>query len=60
MKLNHITNYQDYEISEEFHRVWNMTIRRLKNDENLKLFIKEIEDNISLIEVDFITYFNNL
>ncbi len=60
LKLNHINNYQDYEISEEFHKVWNMTIRRLKNDENLKLFIKEIEDNISLIEADFITYLNNL
>lgn len=39
--------------------VWNITIRRLKNDESINKFIKEVDENMSLLEGDFVTYLNN-
>lgn len=58
LKLNNLSTYNDNEISEEFNRVWGITVRRLKNDESINKFIKEIEENISLLEGDFVTYVN--
>lgn len=58
LKLNNLSTYNDLEISEEFTKVWNITVRRLKNDTTINSFIKEIENNISLLEGDFITYIN--
>lgn len=59
LKLNNISTYNDNEISEEFNKVWNITIRRLKNDESINKFIKEVDENMSLLEGDFVTYLNN-
>ncbi len=56
LKLQNIDAYTDREISEDFNKVFNMTIRRLKNDKNMNGFISEIVDNVSLIEGDFIYF----
>lgn len=59
LKLNNLSTYNDFEISEEFTKVWNITARRLKNDVTINTFIKEIENNISLLEGDFVTYIHS-
>ncbi len=55
-KIKHMEKYQEEEIISEFQKVWKMTQRRLKNDPDMSHFIKEVEDNISLLESDFINY----